>query len=206
MFRFNQNTTAEISQWIERRNREVVVNVEEVPFADLTGWHFDRKTGNLVHDSGKFFSIVGLDVITNTGSVSRWSQPIINQPEVGYLRYLFLLVIASPFVRKLANVPGLIALFILYGAICPTTWLVTLLCPTFWLYGFSLLGLFYFTLGIYLRRNPAALCMKRTPAIVSLLVSLAFLRYIIFYCVRVFQLQLMLVTWAFRWLCWDCLI
>lgn len=85
-----------------------------------------------------------------------------------YLRYLFMLVIISPFVRKLATVPGLIALFILYGAICPTTWLVTLPCPMFWLYGFSLLGLFYFTLGIYLRRNPAALCMKRTPAIVSL--------------------------------------
>ena len=85
MSRFCQDTTAEILQWIERRNREVVVDVEEVPFADLMGWHFDGPTGNLVHDSGKFFSIVGLDVYTNTGCVSRWTQPIINQPEVGYL-------------------------------------------------------------------------------------------------------------------------
>lgn len=74
-----------LKDWIAQRNREVTVDVEEVPFADLTGWHFDLKTGNLVHDSGKFFSIAGLDVYTNTGCVSRWTQPIINQPEVGYL-------------------------------------------------------------------------------------------------------------------------
>lgn len=53
MSRFCQNTTAEILQWIERRNRDVVVDVEEVPFVDLAGWHFDGQAGNLVHDSGK---------------------------------------------------------------------------------------------------------------------------------------------------------
>ena len=79
------NSTDEVVAWIERRNREVEVRVEEVPFADLNGWHFDATTGNLVHDSGKFFSIVGIDVRTNTGCEQHWTQPIINQPEVGYL-------------------------------------------------------------------------------------------------------------------------
>ena len=79
------NTTDEVLVWIKRRNREVAVKVEPVPFAALKGWHFDGVTGDLQHDSGKFFSIVGLDVYTNTGSVSHWQQPIINQPEVGYL-------------------------------------------------------------------------------------------------------------------------
>lgn len=79
------NSTDEVVAWIERRNRDVEVRVEEVPFADLKGWHFDGETGNLVHDSGKFFSIVGIDVRTNTGCENRWTQPIINQPEVGYL-------------------------------------------------------------------------------------------------------------------------
>ena len=79
------NSTDEVVAWIERRNREVEVRIEEVPFADLKGWHFDETTGNLVHDSGKFFSIVGIDVRTNTGCEQRWTQPIINQPEVGYL-------------------------------------------------------------------------------------------------------------------------
>ena len=79
------NSTDEVVTWIERRNREVVVQVDEVPFASLRGWHFDEATGNLVHNSGKFFSIVGIDVRTNTGCEQRWTQPIINQPEVGYL-------------------------------------------------------------------------------------------------------------------------
>ena len=79
------NSTEEVVAWIEQRNREVKVRVEEVPFADLKGWHFDGKTGNLVHDSRKFFSIVGIEVRTNTGCEQRWTQPIINQPEVGYL-------------------------------------------------------------------------------------------------------------------------
>lgn len=79
------NTTDELLAWIERRNSEVEVRVDEVPFAELKGWHFDADTGNLCHDSGKFFSIVGIDVYKNQDGVSRWRQPIINQPEVGYL-------------------------------------------------------------------------------------------------------------------------
>ena len=82
------NTTDEVLAWIKQRNREIHVEVEQVPFAALKGWHFNESTGDLQHDSGRFFSIVGLDVYTNTGCVSHWRQPIINQPEVGYLGIL----------------------------------------------------------------------------------------------------------------------
>lgn len=79
------NSTEEIMAWIERRNREVKVDVAQVPFAEVKGWHFDEGTGNLCHQSGKFFSIVGIDVYKNQDGIFRWKQPIINQPEVGYL-------------------------------------------------------------------------------------------------------------------------
>ena len=79
------NSTDEIMEWIASRNREVKVEVSPVPFVELTGWHFDEETGNLCHDSGKFFSVVGIDVYANSGTAKRWTQPIINQPEVGYL-------------------------------------------------------------------------------------------------------------------------
>ena len=82
------NGTEEVLAWIARRNREVSVKIDRVPFAGLRGWRFEDGTGNLVHESGRFFSVVGLDVYTNTGTVSRWSQPIINQPEVGCLGIL----------------------------------------------------------------------------------------------------------------------
>ena len=79
------NSTEEVLAWIERRNREVGVRVDEVPFSQLKGWRFDESTGNLCHESGKFFSIVGIDVYKNQNGVARWRQPIINQPEVGCL-------------------------------------------------------------------------------------------------------------------------
>ena len=79
------NSTEEILAWIARRNREVHVDVAQVPFAELKGWGFDDVTGNLCHRSGKFFSIVGIDVYKNQDGIFRWKQPIINQPEVGYL-------------------------------------------------------------------------------------------------------------------------
>jgi len=79
------NSTEDILTWIEKRNREVEVSVRPIPFRELKGWSFDKKTGNLCHDSGKFFSIVGIDVYKNQDWVERWQQPIINQPEVGYL-------------------------------------------------------------------------------------------------------------------------
>ena len=82
------NTTDEVLAWIQRRNQAVDVSISEVPFSKLKGWGFDSKTGNLCHESGKFFSIVGIDVYKNQDRITRWRQPIINQPEVGYLGIL----------------------------------------------------------------------------------------------------------------------
>ena len=79
------NSTEEVISWLAQRNREVEVDVIQVPFRRLKGWHFDRFTGNLCHDSGKFFSIVGIDVYKNQGRDEHWQQAIISQPEVGYL-------------------------------------------------------------------------------------------------------------------------
>ena len=78
------NTTQEVLTWIEKQNQEIKVDVKQIPFRDLKGWRFDTD-GNLRHVSGKFFSIEGLSVETNYGNVPRWQQPIINQPEIGFL-------------------------------------------------------------------------------------------------------------------------
>ena len=75
-------------EWVAMRNASVYASVSCVPFAQLRDWSFNALTGNLAHCSGRFFSVVGLDVYTNTGTVSRWNQPIIDQPEVGLLGIL----------------------------------------------------------------------------------------------------------------------
>lgn len=71
--------------WLNNKKQQVHHQIEQIPFTALQNWHFDVKTGNLLHNSGKFFSIEGIDVTTNWGKVNNWSQPIINQPEIGFL-------------------------------------------------------------------------------------------------------------------------
>lgn len=78
------NSTDEIRKWIERRNNEVQVKVDKIPFAEMEKWH-SESDGSIRHDSGRFFSIVGVDVQTDFSDNNHWRQPIILQPEVGYL-------------------------------------------------------------------------------------------------------------------------
>lgn len=75
----------EIIEWLAIRNQEIKVSVEIKPFKALDRWVFDEKTCNLRHETGKFFSIDGLHVKKDSDFVTQWCQPIINQPEVGYL-------------------------------------------------------------------------------------------------------------------------
>lgn len=73
-------------EWFAEQRRTNRYDVRRIPFSELVGWHFEDSTGNLVHDSGRFFSVEGLKVRTEwNGRGASWSQPIINQPEIGIL-------------------------------------------------------------------------------------------------------------------------
>ncbi len=74
--------------WFEAFKARSRFEVFRRGLGELDGWHFAEGTGNLVHRSGRFFSVEGLDVTTNFGRVGHWMQPIINQPEVGILGFL----------------------------------------------------------------------------------------------------------------------
>lgn len=78
-------STEETIEWVKEQNEKIKVSVETVRFQDLREWYFDENKGALKHTSGKFFSIEGINVKTNWGSINEWEQPIINQPEIGYL-------------------------------------------------------------------------------------------------------------------------
>ncbi|WP_240809411.1 NDP-hexose 2,3-dehydratase family protein [Microbispora catharanthi] len=80
--------TDQFHEWFAERARAGVLEVRRVPFAELDGWDFDPDTGNLRHVSGRFFTVEGLEVQTDYGPVPRWTQPIINQPEIGILGIL----------------------------------------------------------------------------------------------------------------------
>jgi oxidase EvaA len=78
----------EVKKWVSSQNEKINVNVSRINFDELDQWSFSNETQNLKHHSGKFFSIDGIDVKTNWGNLSHWQQPIINQPEIGYLGFI----------------------------------------------------------------------------------------------------------------------
>lgn len=78
-------STSEVKNWLIKKNSEVHVDVQQIEFSKLDNWKFNSDQSKLVHDSGKFFSIEGINVKTNWREVKEWDQPIINQPEIGYL-------------------------------------------------------------------------------------------------------------------------
>ncbi|GII90674.1 NDP-hexose 2,3-dehydratase [Sinosporangium siamense] len=79
---------AEFEEWYARQLHTARADVERIPFAELEGWDFDPATGNLGHRSGRFFSVEGLAVTMRSEPFLAWSQPIIDQPEVGILGLL----------------------------------------------------------------------------------------------------------------------
>lgn len=80
--------TADLIAWLTEQNSLVHVNVRKIRFDALKRWSFDEQRSRLRHDTGRFFSIEGIHVETNWGFVPQWDQPIINQPEIGYLGFI----------------------------------------------------------------------------------------------------------------------
>jgi oxidase EvaA len=77
-----------VSSWLQERRVAVGASVSQIPLRNMRKWKCSTETGNIVHDSGKFFSIVGIRVETDWGHVRNWEQPVIDQPEIGYLGLL----------------------------------------------------------------------------------------------------------------------
>lgn len=79
---------ADFPGWFAELRDRAFTEVEPVALEDLVGWSTDPVTGNIGHDSGRFYVVEGLDVQIPGGPVTGWRQPIINQPEVGVLGIL----------------------------------------------------------------------------------------------------------------------
>jgi oxidase EvaA len=70
--------------WLRQAQASQVHRVRVRPIDELAGWSRESDSGNLVHASGRFFSVHGLRVEAEWLKRS-WEQPIISQPEVGVL-------------------------------------------------------------------------------------------------------------------------
>ncbi|GHT88650.1 hypothetical protein FACS189474_4250 [Bacteroidia bacterium] len=79
-------STQEVLKWMKEKNETIVSDIKQIPIKDIKGWSYQE--GKICHQSGKFFSIEGIRILTNYGLVSQWDQPIINQPEIGFLGFI----------------------------------------------------------------------------------------------------------------------
>jgi oxidase EvaA len=73
--------------WLSEIKSTSDFKVRRIDFSQMKQWGVNAE-GNLVHNSGRFFSIVGVDVELAARHQVSWDQPIISQPEIGLLGIL----------------------------------------------------------------------------------------------------------------------
>ena len=77
-----------IIEWVNKRREESDMVVEEIGINDLDKWDVDSETGNVKHESGGFFEVIGVKV-SNTfdREVGKkgWTQPMIAKNPGGIL-------------------------------------------------------------------------------------------------------------------------
>lgn len=77
------NTTDDLFTWINTLNKTTYVNIKESSLEKDGFWFYDEAKGQVINRNGSFFSIEGVRYYLDGKFVSE--QPIINQPEIGYL-------------------------------------------------------------------------------------------------------------------------
>lgn len=75
------HTFAEAKAWYEREVRECEMVAEPIGLKEVGGgWRTDPATGNLVHESGGFLTMMGVRVrVTHRETGKGWDQPMMDQ-------------------------------------------------------------------------------------------------------------------------------
>ena len=75
------NSLEKVLEWLERRKRECPFDVQPIHLNQVKGWHADGETGDIGHDTGEFFRVIGVRINTDIREVGKggWDQPMIDQ-------------------------------------------------------------------------------------------------------------------------------
>lgn len=80
---------APVLKWLEKKRKSYAISIKEVGIKDLDKWYVDPKTGNISHESNRFFTMIGIKVSEAKGrEVLSWTQPMMKQNECGILGIL----------------------------------------------------------------------------------------------------------------------
>ncbi|MEU0533911.1 NDP-hexose 2,3-dehydratase family protein [Amycolatopsis tolypomycina] len=80
------HTTAEVLSWITRMRTEHELVTERVPLREIERWH--RTDTAIAHESGRFFSVVAVDVQAGSREVASWQQPLLEPHGTGIVALL----------------------------------------------------------------------------------------------------------------------
>jgi dTDP-4-dehydro-6-deoxy-alpha-D-glucopyranose 2,3-dehydratase len=85
------NKLDDVIEWFKKKREESDMLVEEIPINDLDKWNVNDGSGNITHESGGFFEVIGVKV-SNTfdREVGKkgWTQPMIANNPGGILGIL----------------------------------------------------------------------------------------------------------------------
>lgn len=72
-----------VLSWLTQLKCQTEVNTRLLPLNKLSGWGFDN--GVIRHESGCFFSVVGVEVTASNREVAGWCQPLIQSVDGGII-------------------------------------------------------------------------------------------------------------------------
>lgn len=77
---------SEVLSWLEAKRNNSDLKVTQIPIKELDKWHTDPTTGDISHESGRFFQVVGVKTEgAHDREVLSWTQPLMKQEECGML-------------------------------------------------------------------------------------------------------------------------
>ncbi|WP_166354544.1 NDP-hexose 2,3-dehydratase family protein [Phytoactinopolyspora limicola] len=78
--------TGKILSWITERRSACRIERTPMPLTELSGWRFTDAA--IVHETGQFFEVIGVDVHATGREVARWSQPMLAARGTGLVAFL----------------------------------------------------------------------------------------------------------------------
>ena len=76
----------DIMAWLTESKARHVMRVSRQPLDALRGWMFSDE--DIRHESGLYFSVIGVDVAARTREATRWSQPLLHHRGEGLVGFL----------------------------------------------------------------------------------------------------------------------
>ncbi|MFC1542967.1 NDP-hexose 2,3-dehydratase family protein [Candidatus Neomarinimicrobiota bacterium] len=76
----------DILTWRDERQADCALTCTPIPLSRMNRWNFID--GRIVHDTGRFFSVIGVHDTTGNRNLHQAEQPLLDQPEIGILGFL----------------------------------------------------------------------------------------------------------------------